>query len=152
MRASPEQKSESHQHWYARTQKFRPTTRRVSASLTLIPGTYEVDFENPGFATLKRQNIQVTVQTSVRIDGKCQQIGNVNETISVDTTTPSPGTQPGALGQLIEGKQVQEMPSTGETFLIFLFWRLASSLKDRPAVILQAISRVGPFTNNTGFR
>jgi hypothetical protein len=116
----------------------------------LIPGTYEVDCENTGFATLKRQNIQVTVQASVRIDGKLQ-VGNVTETISVDTTTPILETQPGALGQLIEGKQVQEMPLNGRN--VFNLLILA------PGVVPQGSTGGNPlgnqsggtFTNNTGF-
>lgn len=116
----------------------------------LIPGTYEVDFVNPGFATLKRQNIQVTVQASVRIDGKLQ-VGNVAETINVDTTSPIIETQPGALGQLVEGKQVQEMPLNGRN--VFNLLILA------PGVVPQGSTGGNPlgnqsggtFTNNTGF-
>lgn len=78
----------------------------------LIPGKYEVDFERSGFATVKRQGIVITVQASVRVDAKLQ-IGDVNQTVSIDTTLPLLETQPGSLGQLIEGKQVQEMPLNG---------------------------------------
>lgn len=60
----------------------------------LVPGTYELDFENAGFTTLKRQNVQVTVQASIRIDAKLQ-VGNVTETVNVDTTSPILETQPG---------------------------------------------------------
>lgn len=116
----------------------------------LVPGTYELDFENAGFATLKRQNVQVTVQASVRIDAKLQ-VGNVTETVNVDTTSPILETQPGALGQLIEGKQVQEMPLNGRN--VFNLLILA------PGVVPQGSTGGNPlgnqaggtFTNNTGF-
>lgn len=116
----------------------------------LVPGMYEVDFENAGFATLKRQNIQVTVQASVRIDAQLQ-VGNVTETINVDTTSPILETQPGALGQLVEGKQVQEMPLNGRN--VFNLLILA------PGVVPQGSTGGNPlgnqsggtFTNNTGF-
>jgi hypothetical protein len=86
----------------------------------------------------------------VRIDGKLQ-VGNVTETISVDTTTPLLETQPGALGQLIEGKQVQEMPLNGRN--VFNLLILA------PGVVPQGSTGGNPlgnqsggtFTNNTGF-
>lgn len=116
----------------------------------LVPGNYEVDFEKPGFATFKRQGIVITVQASVRIDAKMQ-IGDVNQTISIDTSLPLLETQPGALGQLIEGKQVQEMPLNGRN--VFNLLTLA------PGVVPQGSTGGNPlgnqsggtYTNNTGF-
>jgi Carboxypeptidase regulatory-like domain len=116
----------------------------------LIPGNYEVDFEKQGFAISRREGIVVTVKASIRVDAKMQ-IGDVNQTVSIDTTMPLLETEPGALGQLVEGKQVQEMPLNGRN--VFNLLILA------PGVVPQGSTGGNPlgnqaggtFTNNTGF-
>lgn len=135
------------------TQEKRTIPSNSSGDYTfvnVVPGTYEVDFEQTGFQTFKRQNVPVTVTATVRIDGKLQ-VGNVSEVISVNTAPPVLDTAPGALGQLIEGKQVQEMPLNGRN--VFNLLILA------PGVVPQGSTGGNPlgnqangtYTNNTGF-
>jgi hypothetical protein len=135
------------------TQARRLTVSGSEGDYTLPnvpPGNYEVDFEKPGFATFKRQGVVVTVKASVRVDAKLS-IGDVNQMVSVDTTMPLLETEPGALGQLVEGKQVQEMPLNGRNVFNLLILS--------PGVIPQGSTGGNPlgnqaggvYTNNTGF-
>lgn len=118
--------------------------------VNVLPGTYEVDFAQNGFQTYKRQNVLVTVTAAVRIDAKLQ-VGNVSQVVSVNTAPPALDTEPGALGQLIEGKQVEEMPLNGRN--VFNLLILA------PGVVPQGSTGGNPlgnqangtYTNNTGF-
>jgi outer membrane receptor protein involved in Fe transport len=116
----------------------------------LQPGMYSVDFEKTGFNHLKRESVTVVVQAAVRIDAKLK-IGDVSQTVTIDTVSPIIETQPGSLGQLIEGKQVQETPLNGRN--VFNLLTLA------PGVVPQGSTGGNPlgnqsggtFTNNTGF-
>ena len=116
----------------------------------LLPGAYSVVFEKGGFSQLKRDSITVVVQEAARIDAKLP-VGDVTTTVSVDTQAPIIETQPGSLGQLVEGKQVQEMPLNGRN--VFNLLLLA------PGVVPQGSTGGNPlgnqsggtFTNNTGF-
>ena len=118
--------------------------------VNLQPGTYSVDFEKTGFGHLKRDSIAVVVQSAVRVDASLK-IGDVTQTVNVDTAAPIIETQPGSLGQLVEGKQVQEMPLNGRN--VFNLVVLA------PGVVPQGSTGGNPlgnqaggvFTNNTGF-
>jgi hypothetical protein len=118
--------------------------------LNLLPGSYSVDFTKGGFNRLKRDSITVVVQAALRIDASLQ-VGDVTQTINVDTQTPIIETQPGSLGQMVEGKVVQEMPLNGRNVLNLLV--LA------PGVVPQGSTSGNPlgnqsngtFTNNTGW-
>src|SRR5438093_8056655 len=62
---------------------------------TLIPGTYTVRVEFPGFKTLSRENVVVEVGSEIRVDltiepGQQSETVTVNEAIAlIDTTTRS---------------------------------------------------------------
>ena len=119
--------------------------------VNLQPGTYSVDFEKTGFGHLKRDSITVVVQSAVRVDASLK-IGDVTQTAECGyTAAPIIETQPGSLGQLVEGKQVQEMPLNGRN--VFNLVVLA------PGVVPQGSTGGNPlgnqaggvFTNNTGY-
>src|SRR5437868_8299882 len=118
--------------------------------VSIMPGNYSVDFEKQGFGHLKRDSVAVVVQTASRVDAVLS-VGAVTQTVDVGTQAPIIETQPGSLGQLIEGKQVQEMPLNGRN--VFNLLILA------PGVVPQGSTGGNPlgnqangvFTNNTGF-
>jgi hypothetical protein len=118
--------------------------------VNLLPGNYTVEFEKQGFSRLRRESITVVVQTAARVDATLA-LGEVTQTVDVGTQAPIIETQPGSLGQLVEGKQVQEMPLNGRN--VFNLLILA------PGVVPQGSTGGNPlgnqaggvFTNNTGF-
>lgn len=118
--------------------------------LNLDPGNYSLDFSKSGFSHLKRDSITVTVQAAVRVNATLQ-VGNVNQTVNVTAQAPLIETQPSAIGQLVEGKVVQQMPLNGRN--VFNLVTLA------PGVIPGGSTGGNPlgnqaggvFTNNTGF-
>ena len=118
--------------------------------LNLTPGNYSVDFEKSGFNRLKRDSITVTVQAAVRVDAPLQ-VGNVNQTVDVTAQAPMIETQPGALGQLVEGRIVQQMPLNGRN--VFNLVVLAPGVVPQGSVSGNPLGNQsnGVFTNNTGW-
>jgi hypothetical protein len=118
--------------------------------VNLTPGTYSLDFEKTGFQRVKRESIPVVVQSAVRVNASLQ-VGNVNQTVNVEAAAPIIETQPGPLGQTVEGRVVQEMPLNGRN--VFNLLTLA------PGVVAQGSTSGSPlgnqaggtFTNNTGW-
>jgi hypothetical protein len=118
--------------------------------VNIVPGQYSLDFEKSGFRRQRRTSITVVVQAALRLDATLA-VGDISQTVDVDTSAPIIETQPGALGQLVEGKQVQEMPLSGRN--VFNLLILA------PGVVPQGSTGGNPlgnqsggtYTNNTGF-
>lgn len=118
--------------------------------LNLQPSSYSVDFEKSGFDHLKRTSITVTVQAAVRVDATLQ-VGSVNQTVDVTAQAAIIETQPGALSQLVEGKQVQQMPLNGRNPYNLL--ELSPGVIPQGSVVGNPLGNQagGVYTNNTGF-
>jgi Carboxypeptidase regulatory-like domain/TonB dependent receptor len=118
--------------------------------LNLQPSTYSLDFEKAGFDHLKRTSITVAVQSAVRVDSVLQ-VGSVNQTIQVTTQAASIETQPGAISQLVEGEQVQQMPLNGRNPYNLL--ELSPGVIPQGSVVGNPLGNQagGVYTNNTGF-
>ncbi|HEY4051147.1 MAG TPA: TonB-dependent receptor [Acidobacteriaceae bacterium] len=118
--------------------------------VNLVPGNYSVDFEKTGFNHLKRDLITIVVQAAVRVDTTLQ-VGDVKQTVTVDTVAPIIETQPGSLGQMVEGKVVQEMPLNGRNILNLV--ALAPGVVPQGSVSGNPLGNQanGTFTNNTGW-
>jgi hypothetical protein len=78
----------------------------------LLPGTYTVEVENQGFKKFIRPGVQVRVGDSVRVDIVLE-IGNQTETVKVTAETPLLDTVDAALGQVVNERQIAELPSFG---------------------------------------
>jgi outer membrane receptor protein involved in Fe transport len=75
------------------------------------PGKYSVTVEQPGFKKETRSNIDVVVNSTVRVNMVLQP-GAVQETIEVTGATPILQTDRADVGSKIETKQVEDIPLT----------------------------------------
>src|SRR5262249_53518436 len=75
----------------------------------LKDGVYRVEAELQGFRKTVRDNIQVDVNTTVRVDLGLQP-GEMTETLTVTAETPALQTDRSDTGRLIQGEQIAAMP------------------------------------------
>jgi hypothetical protein len=84
--------------------------------LNLPPDHYRIEIAKSGFKSLKRDDVELQVQASVRIDAALQ-IGDVNQTVEVTGQTPLLQTETSSLGTVVDARKVQEMPLNGRNVL-----------------------------------
>jgi Carboxypeptidase regulatory-like domain/TonB dependent receptor len=81
--------------------------------ITSLPrGTYNVKAELPGFKTLEKSGVLLTVGETVRLDFTLD-VGQVAETIQVQGQSPLVNTEEGRLSYLVDEKRVAELPLNG---------------------------------------
>ena len=80
--------------------------------VNLVPGRYRVDVEKTGFKHLTRDEIEVQVQATVRVDAGMQ-IGDVGQTVEVTAEAPLLQTETASLGTVVEQRKLSEMPLNG---------------------------------------
>jgi len=78
----------------------------------LIPGVYTIEADFQGFKKFIRRGIEVRVGDQVRINIRLE-IGNQTETVQVTAETPLLDTVDASLGQVVNERQVTELPSFG---------------------------------------
>src|SRR4051794_11221253 len=83
----------------------------------LLPGTYSVRIENPGFKKFEQSGISVTATERVTLPAIALQLGAVNETISVTGEAIAVQTQSAERSGLITTRQMQELPLKGRSYL-----------------------------------
>src|SRR6516162_2795852 len=81
----------------------------------LIPGTYTIRVEVPGFKRLDRQNILLEVGTEVRVD-LTPQPGSQNQTVTVESSAPLVDTATATLGGTINNAEINDMPLNGRNY------------------------------------
>jgi hypothetical protein len=84
----------------------------------LPPGVYEVTAEKAGFRRSVYSNVSLNVDQTVRVDFVLQ-IGQPSEQVVVTESVPLVQTDTSTLGQVIERKQVSELPLNERNFLTF---------------------------------
>lgn len=82
----------------------------------LNPGTYNLTVAKPGFETVTRTGIELTVSQVARFDFALQ-VGATKQSIVVNATTPPLDTSTAAIGQLVDTKQIEDLPLNGRNFL-----------------------------------
>jgi hypothetical protein len=82
----------------------------------LVPGRYQLQVENAGFKRFIRESADVKVDGVLRTDAILV-VGDVRETIQVQEQTPLLETQGSSVGQVIEGRQVQDTPLNGRNVM-----------------------------------
>lgn len=105
----------------------------------LLPGNYRVDIEKAGFKRLTRNNIELQVQATVRVDG-VMQVGEIGETVQVSGTAEMLQTDSSSLGAVVGQRQVLEMPLNGRNPL-----NLVTLV---PGVVAQGSSMTSPTGQN----
>jgi len=84
--------------------------------LLLLPvGQYSVTVKAPQFATLVREPIQVNVSQTVRLNVQLQ-LPSLNETVTVTGDAQLVDTSNNALGRVITGRELVDLPLNGRNF------------------------------------
>ncbi|MEJ7616315.1 MAG: carboxypeptidase regulatory-like domain-containing protein [Pyrinomonadaceae bacterium] len=77
--------------------------------IQLVPGPYLLVVEAPNFKKLERTGVTVQVADRLTIDFPLE-VGAVNETVSVTAEAPLLRTQDAQTGEVIDNKQIQNLP------------------------------------------
>jgi hypothetical protein len=78
----------------------------------LSPGGYVVKVSLVGFKSAVRSNIRLEVESRIRIDFALE-VGDSATSISVSAEAPLVDSESGSLGQVVGGKQIEELPIKG---------------------------------------
>lgn len=79
---------------------------------SLVPATYTLVAEKPGFKKLERKSIVVGTQESLTIDMKLE-VGAVSESVMVTEEVPLIDTSNASQGQVLDNKKLTELPNLG---------------------------------------
>lgn len=77
--------------------------------LSLTAGRYEVSAEKAGFRKAQANNVVVQVSTTTRLDIKME-LGALQETVQVESSTPLLQTDRSDLGTVVDNKAIQQLP------------------------------------------
>ena len=80
--------------------------------VNLPPGVYSVTFSLPGFSTVKRDALEVSVNFTSTVDAEMR-VGSVEETITVTGESPIVDIQSAALTRSVTSETFKELPSGG---------------------------------------
>ena len=83
----------------------------------LAPGTYRIEVEAPGFKRYVRQGLRIGSNERTSADARLE-IGAAAETVTVSADSPLLVTQTASTGQVINKRQIENMPMNGRTPLI----------------------------------
>ena len=93
------------------------TNSQGDYTANLLPvGRYSVEAELSGFKKAKVSGIVLQVNQTVRID-QTMEVGEVTQTVEVTSEIPLVKTDRSDVGQVIESKQVVELPLNGRNFI-----------------------------------
>lgn len=91
----------------------------------LIPGTYTVSAQLPGFKAFERQGIIVRVQDRIEVDIVLEP-GQLTETVVVRGTPPLLETATGSVGQVVSQTSIVNLPMAGRA--VYLIARIAPGM------------------------
>src|SRR5437867_3642770 len=84
----------------------------------LIPDTYNVRVEAPGFKAFETKNIPVSVDAAARVDGQFQ-VGGTTETVEVTSAAPQLTTDRADVSTTFSDRQVEDLPIYNRNFTTF---------------------------------
>jgi hypothetical protein len=79
-------------------------------------GVYEVRVKQTGFKEFATTDVEVHTSTSTEVNAKLD-LGATSETITVEASDVQVQTSSAAVGEVVEGTQVRELPLNGENFM-----------------------------------
>ncbi len=82
----------------------------------LPPGLYAVTVEKDGFRTLHRTSLEISVDQKLRLDVTLS-VGDLREQVTVEGRAPLLQTQSVETGQVIQSRQILDLPLLGRNFL-----------------------------------
>jgi len=91
------------------TQKVQANESGSYQALYLIPGSYRVTVEQPGFNKYVRDAIEVRVNDRIELNIQLQ-IGNTEQSVTVVGETPLLNTASASLGTVVDSRRVAELP------------------------------------------
>ena len=97
------------------------TTTNDSGQYTkgqLIPGTYKIAIEAPGFSKVTSNELTVQVDQSTQFNASMQ-VGNVNQTVEVTAAAPLLQTDRADVSQTFSAQQIAQLPSIGRNLQAF---------------------------------
>jgi hypothetical protein len=111
----------------------------------LLPGTYDVSVQMPGFKSLERKGIEVHVADRVQVNLEMA-VGDVSEKVEVVASAPLLETSTVSLGQVVDTKRITELPiqsgNAAEFVLLSPGTVNATDLRMRKAAFNNAPSQV----------
>src|SRR5437868_13721813 len=84
-------------------------------ALELNPGTYTVRVKAPNFKEFIGNNVVLNVSSATVANAQLE-VGNVSETVEIQASNLQVETTSGAVGNVVEGKEVQQLPLNGRSF------------------------------------
>ncbi len=96
-------------------EKVRTGTTDASGQYRVInlpPGDYTVTFTLPGFATVKRTDVEISANFTATIDGDMR-VGGIEETVTVTGESPIVDVQSATLRRTATAQVFKEIPSSG---------------------------------------
>src|SRR6185312_5779528 len=82
----------------------------------LDPGTYAIGVKNAGFKEYKQNNVVLNVASTRRADVMLTP-GGATEVVNVEANAIQVQTNSAALGEVVDGQQVRELPLNGRSFV-----------------------------------
>lgn len=82
----------------------------------LAPGRYALSATKDGFKTIKQENLTLEVNAVLRLDVQLE-LGAVSESVTVSSAPPLIESENSSLGQVVETKQIVELPLNGRNFV-----------------------------------
>jgi hypothetical protein len=82
---------------------------------SLVPGTYRIEVEKPGFKKLIRADVILHVQDALDIDFEMP-VGAASESVTVEAGAPLLNTESASVSTLIDNRFVENMPLNGRSF------------------------------------
>jgi Carboxypeptidase regulatory-like domain len=106
------------------TNKATGAERTVTSSTTgefslpgLLPSTYDIKVENPGFRAYVEKGLELRINQVLRLDVRLQ-VGEASETVTVIAAeTRLLETETGMLGQVIDQHRMTELPLNGRNLV-----------------------------------
>ncbi len=112
-------------------------------NFTVLPvGRYSITVEASGFRPYERKDIDLQVQTNVRVDFPME-LGDVTERVVVTAETLQVDAGSSTLGKVVEEKRIVDLPLSGRNFLEL------GPLQAGVTPSMPGIDAVGSGTNNT---
>src|SRR5882762_954599 len=82
----------------------------------LNPGTYTVTVKQPGFKEFISKGVVLNVSSITVINAQLE-IGKVTEQVTVEASSVQVETATGAVGNVVEGNEVEHLPLNGRSFV-----------------------------------
>ncbi len=82
---------------------------------SLVPGTYRIEVEKPGFKKLIRPDVILHVQDALDIDFEMP-VGAASESVTVEGGAPLLNTESASVSTLVDNRFVENMPLNGRSF------------------------------------